>query len=173
MPTKKSSKTVLQHSRSHSDETPCKKENEWCSFHCLCRFFSPSKNIVYNGCVLIVINTFLIFIFGILSFALFIFFPLILILMETLSVMIWYHFGAEIYKKDKEHHIINALFSVLIGLAPLFFLTLVYGTMNFGTGVSLSFSFAGILIVMVTMLAMILMPIAVVIGSIADFIFHE
>lgn len=171
MPTKKSSKAKPQNPHSLPGEVGCNKENGWCSLHCVCRFFSPSENIVYNGFLLIIINTFLILALGILSLVLFIFFPLLIILIGTLSIAIWYQFGAEIYRQDKEHHIINALFSVLIGLVPLLFLSLVYEVMIFGTGFSAGFS--GMLIAMMTTLSMILMPIVVVMGSITDFIFHE
>lgn len=143
-----------------------------CSLHTILCFFTPTENIVYNGFLLIVINTLLMFMFGILSLILFIFFPLLIILFLTFSIGIWYHFGAAIYRVDKDLHLVNALFSVLVGVTPLLFLTVLYQISPMEVS-GVSQTLGVYLSLLLSIVSTILMPVMVIIGTITHFMRNE
>ncbi len=143
-----------------------------CSLHTILCFFTPTENIVYNGFLLMVINILLMFVFGVLSLILFMFFPLLIILFLTFAIGIWYHFGAAIYRVDKHLHLVNALFSVLIGVTPLLFLTVLYQVTPVETN-GFSQVLGIYLSLFLSIISTILMPVMVVIGTLTHFMRKE
>lgn len=143
-----------------------------CWPHCWASLFAPTENIVYNGFLLIIINTLFVFLFGLFTLIMFVFFPVVMILFALMGLIIWYMFGVHIYRVDKENHIINALFSVLIGVTPFLFIAIIYQVMPiFSVAIQTTLSIYAIIVM--SAVSSIIMPVVVIVGSMADFMFER
>jgi hypothetical protein len=143
-----------------------------CWLHCLAGFFAPTDNIVYNGFLLVIINSLFVFFFSVFTLAMFVFFPIVILLFAVIGLVVWYHFGAHIHKVDKGNQVLNALFSVLIGVAPFLFVAITYQVVPlFGPSASALLAIYGV--ILMSVMASIIMPIMVVIGSLSSVMFEK
>lgn len=158
----------MRHKKAH----PVPAKGHACWLHCLAGFFEPTDNIVYNGFLLVVINSLFMFFLSLLLMAMFIFFPVVMLLFGVVGLVVWYHFGLHIHRVDGANQIMNSLFSVLIGVVPFLFVAIIYQVMPL-FGPSPSAVMAIYSVVLMSVLGSIIMPIMVVVGSLSGVMFDD